>query len=441
MNELAIWPFIFGMLSVYPFFILRHIPVMGRLKISFKRLMVYATVIMLVQGLSFVVLSRIFPFGASILVWHRKIFMFLYVALTIVFSKDNPQKVLFMDFLVICIVMAVIDTAYIIRGTWFKEFFEVAPYRTDVLVRISITILIWPPLYIIFKKYLKPIMSVPYMSVWRYMTVIPFVFVVILIGTTMESFGLEVPAIIIFIRFSIIIGSVLVCALLAAVVRQLQQAVKEQEKIKQSEQLLALQSVQYENMAKMLNQTRMFRHDVRHNLVAITALTKRKEFDKLEEFLERYKNSVPIDTDIILCENYAANSIISHYMATAKEQGVGDLDFKCVIAKDSKVDDVDLCVLLGNLLENAIEGCMTIEEKDRKIKMRVAQYVGEMLITIDNTFDGVCSIEDNEFISRKRKDNQKGVGLVSVATIVEKYNGDVSYKQHEGWFMVSVSLR
>lgn len=441
MSESAIWPFLFGMISVYPFFPLRHVPIMGRLKIPFSRLMFYASLIMIVQGFSYLLMSNVFPFDGIALAWHRKLFMIPYVLLTLAFSKDSIDKTLFMDFFMVGIVMVVIDLAYIIERTWFAESFAIAPHRTDVLVRLALTLLIYPPLYILFKKNLKPIMNIASVTVWRYMTAIPFVFAIISIITTMEAFDHNISIVILLIRFSVISGSVLVCYLLAVVVKQLEQSVILQEKSKQSERLLALQSAQYEGLTKNIEQTRAFRHDLRHHLSAISTMTKRKEFDKLLDYLEHYRKSVPTDKDMVLCENYAANSVISHYFALAKEQEINELNFRCSLANNSGIDDVDLCVLLGNLLENAIEGCMTIPKEDRKIKLRIAGHAGELLITLDNTFDGIVVTANGEYLSRKRAVSQRGFGLTSVATVTEKYDGEISYEQKDGWFMVSINLK
>lgn len=440
MRESAFWVFLFGVLSVYPFFPLRHVPVMDRLKIPFWKLMLCAAVIMLVQGLSYLWLAELYAFGAPMLAWHRKLFMVPYVLLTLCFSKDSKSKTLFMDFFMVGIVMAVIDFSYIINRTWFAAAFAAAPYRTDVLVRGAITILIYPPLYVLFKKSLRPIMKIEALSVWRYLTAIPLVFAVISIITTMEAFGHEISPVILSIRVSVIGGSVLVSALLSKIVRQMEQAVKAEEKSKQSQRLLALQGEQYRALTQNMEQTRAARHDLRHHLAAISAMVEGEEYDRLREFVEQYRKSVPTDKDMVLCENYAANSILSHYIALAGEEGVGVVDVRCVLAQNSGVEDTDLCVILGNLLENAIEGCKTMPAQQRKIKLRIGTHAGELLIAVDNTFDGVTAMENGEYLSRKRGKGQKGVGLSSVAAIAQKYDGEMRIEQKDDWFIVSVRM-
>lgn len=440
MNESPIWLFLFGILSVYPFFPLRHVPVLDRLKIPFWKLMLYATVIMLVQGLSYLWLSGMYPFGSPVVSWHRKLFMIPYVLLTLMFSKDSKGKTLFMDFFMVGIVMAVIDFAYVLDRTWFAQAFAIAPHRTDVLLRSVITLLIYPPLYVLFKKALRPIMEIQSMSVWPYLTAIPFAFAVISIITTMEAFGHEISPVILSIRFSIIGGSMLVSTLLGKVVVELGAAVIAQEKSKQTERLLSLQGAQYEALTKNIEQTRAARHDLHHSLAVITTMVQCKEYDRLQEFVEQYRKSVPIDKNMMLCENYAANSVISHYIALAYEEGITAIDVRCVLTKDSGVEDIDLCVVLGNLFENAIEGCKTVPIVKRKIKLRIGTYAGNLMLSVDNSFDGVVEIEHGEYLSRKRGGRQKGIGLSSVMAVAEKYDGELQCEQKDGVFMVSVCM-
>lgn len=440
MNEQSIWVFLFGMLSVYPFFPLRHVPVMDRLKIPFSRLMVYATMIMLIQGISYMILAQSYPFGETILAWHRKLFMIPYVLLTLRFSKDSVGKTLFLDFMMVGIVMAVIDLSYVLDRTLLKDFFALGPYRCDVLIRGGLTLLIYPPLYYLFKKSLRPIMELQSMKLWWYMTAIPFCFAIISIITTMEAFGHEISPIILSIRFFIIVGSFLVCILLGKVIRQMEEANRIQEKSKETERLLAFQGAQYESLTKNIEQTRAVRHDIRHQLTYISRMIEQHEYAKLHDFVERYQKSLPNEREVVLCENYAANSVMSHYIALANEAGIKKVDIKCALGNQSGIEDLDLCVLLGNLLENAIEGCVSLPENQREIRLRINICVGELFITADNTFDGWVKIENGDYLSRKREGKQKGIGLSSIEAVVKKYDGELRCEQKEQWFMVSARL-
>lgn len=440
MHEPVVWSFLFGVLSVYPFFPLRHVPVMDRLRIPFRTLMLYATAIMVVQGISFVYLSGIYPYTSLVLAWHRKLFMVPYVLLTLAFSKDSAGKTLFMDFTMVGIVMFTIDTTYIIAHLWFAKALAIAPYRTDALIRGVLTLLLYPPLYLLFKKSLRPIMGIKNVPVWRSMTAISLVLAIISILTTMEAFGYQISPVILCIRFSVIGGSLLVTLLLARLVRQMEGAIKAEERSNQAQRLLALQSEQYAALTRNIEQTRAARHNLRHQFAAISAMVAGGEYDKLEAFVADCRQSVPTDSGLVLCENYAANSVLSHYVALARKESIDMVDIHCALPNDSRMADIDLCVLLGNLMENAIEGCKTLPPEQRRIKVRMNDHLGQLLLTVDNTFDGVVVTDKGELTSRKRGNGQKGIGLASVEAIAQKYGGEIRWVQKDGWFLVSVPL-
>lgn len=117
----------------------------------------------------------------------------------------------------------------------------------------------------------------------------------------------------------------------------------------------------------------------------------------------------------------AANSVMSHYVALARREQINKIDVRCVLGNDSGVEDVDLCVLLGNLLENAIEGCKPVAPPQREIKLRINSYLGQLLLTVDNSFDGILETENGEFLSCQRGNGQKGIGLSSIEAIAQKY--------------------
>lgn len=257
----------------------------------------------------------------------------------------------------------------------------------------------------------------------------------------MEVFAHEISPIIISIRFSIIIGSVLVSTLLAKVVSQMELAIIAQENVKYAQQLLALQSTQYETLAKNIEQTRRAKHDLRHQLATIHSMCERKDYAQLQTYVEQYLASVQIDSQITVCENLVANSVICHYLALAKAQEIGTLDIKCALANACGIEDIDLCIILGNLLENAIEGCKTLPMNQRIIKLRMQTYLGELMLTIENTFDGFVQLDGNNYSSRKRKSDQKGVGLSSVASVVNTYGGKLRCEHDNHWFHVSIRIK
>ena len=113
--------------------------------------------------------------------------------------------------------------------------------------------------------------------------------------------------------------------------------------------------------------------------------------------------------------------------------------FKTIATKKQKlilcVSDMDLCVLLGNALENAFYGCMTRRDKRRIIV--IAQTEEQIVsIVVHNTFDGKIETKDNILLSRKRGNDVGGIGLASMHEVCKRYGGTMETKWDEDRFMV-----
>ena len=89
--------------------------------------------------------------------------------------------------------------------------------------------------------------------------------------------------------------------------------------------------------------------------------------------------------------------------------------------------NTDLCVLLGNALENAYTGCMTLQN-GRFITVTARSNPSGQSLMISNSYDGVMDIEDDRILSRKR-DHEPGIGLESMRAICEKHDAvmDIRY--------------
>ena len=107
--------------------------------------------------------------------------------------------------------------------------------------------------------------------------------------------------------------------------------------------------------------------------------------------------------------------------------------------KDCPVSGADITVLLGNLLENAVEACKRDRGKEKFIKLRVKQRGQSMLlILMDNTCTAPVAFEDGTPLSSKREGF--GIGVSSVREIAGRYSGAVQLKQEDGVFRASVRL-
>jgi sensor histidine kinase regulating citrate/malate metabolism len=185
-------------------------------------------------------------------------------------------------------------------------------------------------------------------------------------------------------------------------------------------------------------ETKQARHDLRHHLSVIKSYIDTGETEKLTAYISEYESSLPDDTEIVFCENYAVNSILRYYIGIARREGV-QVSAKIDIPENARVNDSDLCIVFGNCIENAVEACRKIEDSERFIEIN-AGLTGEMItITVDNSFNGTINETNGVFMSQKRKD--EGIGISSVRAVARKYDGATRFEVEGELFQASVMLK
>ena len=108
--------------------------------------------------------------------------------------------------------------------------------------------------------------------------------------------------------------------------------------------------------------------------------------------------------------------------------------------KEGTIQDIDWCAILSNILDNAIEACQKIKGKERRIEIVIKQNDCATLIDVTNTYNGEVKIIDNHLKSDKKDKVLHGIGIESVRTAVEKYNGVFEYTWCKDIFKVNISL-
>ncbi|GHU62434.1 hypothetical protein AGMMS49983_03850 [Clostridia bacterium] len=209
-----------------------------------------------------------------------------------------------------------------------------------------------------------------------------------------------------------------------------------------------VQREQYERLVGNSEKVKAMRHDLRHQLTVIRSLNEACDTDGIRKYIDELVVGLPRTVTETYCENYAVNAVAAYYIAIAEKEGVR-VDAKLDIPKNTgRVLAVDLCVIVGNLLENAIEALHRMEEPDKYIRAR-ARIVGNALsIIIENNFDGISRKQHGTYLSRKAEGGRRsadgwrheGIGLSSVRTVCERYGGLLQIESEDNTWRVSALL-
>ena len=193
--------------------------------------------------------------------------------------------------------------------------------------------------------------------------------------------------------------------------------------------------MQYESLQDKITEARRAKHDVRHHIALMQEYLAKGDLAALEQYLNRYSESLPDDSLVRFCENPAANAVLLYFAQQAKNN---DIDFivKAEIPADTTVSDTDISVLFGNLLENAVDACKAEKSDNKKIIVRAGKVGNALCVTVDNTFSGKLKYaRDGGLLSSKHKG--AGLGTQSVKSIAEQYGGVCRFEATNGMFCAS----
>jgi len=217
-------------------------------------------------------------------------------------------------------------------------------------------------------------------------------------------------------------------------------AAEAEARLESANRILASQKEQYKKLSDSIAQTRHARHDLRHHMNVISGMVQADDKESLQQYLTQYGQTLPNNEDAFYTGNYTADMIVGHYLSVAKQNGIR-VDFSLHIPEACFIRDTDLCVLMGNCLENAIEACRKLPEEKRSLRVESAVKNKYLAITIANSYDGNTSMQDSAYLSDKRGRRDVGIGLESVEAVVRNYNGAMKVQGENGVFTVYIMLK
>jgi len=219
---------------------------------------------------------------------------------------------------------------------------------------------------------------------------------------------------------------------------QCAQLMWERAQLEQRTQLLEMQSHQYQVLQEHMRQTARLRHDFRHSIRLLSTLAEQGELADIRSHLAEYEHSLTENTPVSYCANAALNALFGYYYDIAVSTGV-DTDWKIELPDPLTVSELDLASLFGNLLENGIQGCQTLPEGKRKFSLTTELRQGSTLYIVStNSFDGRVRKGESGYYSTRH--NGRGIGLMSIAAVAEKYGGSARFSNSSTEFFVDIVI-
>ena len=356
----------------------------------------------------------------------------LYAVFYFLAVRAYPGKTLFTLLMISNLANLVVIAAKCLEGQLFPAL-AVQSYRWSfALMMLAVEAVLFLPLLLYVRKVYTPAVEQETSGLaWRYLWLIPATFYLIwyyvIYGNTNLT-GLEIalrPSSTIVLLF-INTGAALVYYVVARLVLEQEKLVALQQK----NYALAMQSLQYENLQERIAEARQAKHDVRHHIALLQDCLRRKDYDAMQAYLDRYQETLPDARQLQFCGNAAVNAVLSYFAQQAAAQQV-EFSVKAQLPEYTGVADPDLAVLFGNLLENALTACM--QEASPRIVVRITADAHTLCAAVDNTFTGAVRRTTGGFLSTKHAG--LGLGTASVRSIAEKYHGVCRLEPRDGVFL------
>lgn len=223
------------------------------------------------------------------------------------------------------------------------------------------------------------------------------------------------------------------------IVDKLNELIETKEKLLFAELHINNQVLHYQELNKHQNELRIFRHDIKNRLLSLMALVKDGKSEKALQIMENNLNWLEeMNSNIINSGNPVVDAILQAKLYVAKDKNIS-MRISTKLAEEIKIDELELGIVLGNALDNAIEAVEKNTINDKKyISLTLMSTDGRISISVSNPVEEDINTEK---LSTSKSDKEKhGYGIKSIRTIAQKYDGIVSFSCKNKTFDVSVNM-
>lgn len=194
----------------------------------------------------------------------------------------------------------------------------------------------------------------------------------------------------------------------------------------------------YAEVDAMYRKMRGWRHDYHNHIQALKVCLSQREYGQMEEFLNQVDASLSEVDRVIKTGNVMLDAIVNSKLSLIRERNIA-VDCTAYVPAQMSVRAIDLCALLGNLLDNAMEACQKVEkQEDRFIRIYMDVIKGQLYVCITNAMNGKVRTRGGFYLSDKA--GAHGFGIGRIDRIVEQYKGYVNRQSEDGVFSTEVML-
>jgi len=192
----------------------------------------------------------------------------------------------------------------------------------------------------------------------------------------------------------------------------------------------------YQKMNEMYDTIGILRHDYKYHLNAVSELANSGDIDGIRASLADVQALMPEHDLRYYCSNSVINALLGSYAERCTKGNIR-FDVQIAIPETLSIPNYDMCIVLGNLLENAVEACMK-KENGRRVELMIKTQGSHLAVIVRNSFGGVI-IENGGLPVSEKKDG--GFGLRSIQAAAARYDGHILTEWDSDMFTAYVLLK
>lgn len=194
---------------------------------------------------------------------------------------------------------------------------------------------------------------------------------------------------------------------------------------------------QYEEIKGVYMDMRGWRHDYHNHMQVMKAQLALGNLEEIQEYLNALEKELDHVDTLVKSGNLMTDAILNSKLTLARRQKIR-INCNAKIPERISVEDVDLCVILGNLMDNALEACKQITEENRFLRIYMKVNKSQLYLSIQNSAKENPDFDEQNYITKKRGNH--GLGMKRVQTAVEKYQGYLNLANEPGIFAAEVTI-
>ena len=194
----------------------------------------------------------------------------------------------------------------------------------------------------------------------------------------------------------------------------------------------------YDEVENMYRQIRGWRHDYRNHIQVMKAYAAQGDMEAIKEYLDELETDLSTVDTVIKTGNSMADAILNSKISLARSRKI-EVKADAHIPFKLKTSEIDLCVIIGNLFDNAIEASLSLPEEQRLIRVYMDMKNTQLYISFTNFTSGKKLKKQGGRFSTTKGDGH-GFGLVRIDSIIDRLGGYISRNSEDGAFTTEILI-